>query len=107
VLETNNVVAGHEVGLAVDLDEHADAAVRVDVRHHGTLGRLAAGLLGRLREALGAQEVDRLLDVTGDLDERLLAVGHAGAGALAQVLDHRCRDFHLTCPGRARPRPRG
>src|SRR5262249_61782572 len=102
------LVAGPEVGLAVDLDAHADPAAAVDVRHDGALGRLAAGLLGRLREALGAQVVDRLVHVAADLGQRLLAVRHAGAGALAQVLDHRCTDVrHDLTPGPARPRPRG
>jgi hypothetical protein len=36
------VVARHEVRVAVDLHEHADLAVGVDVGLHGALGRLAA-----------------------------------------------------------------
>jgi hypothetical protein len=87
------VVASDEVGLAVDLDQHADAAAAVDVRHDRALGGLAAGLLGGLGQALGAQVVDRLVHVGVALDERLLAVRHAGAGALAQVLDHVRGDF--------------
>src|SRR5262249_38723106 len=75
-------------------DEHADAAAAVDVRDDGALGRLAARLLRRLRQALRTQVVDRLVHVAGDFDERLLAVRHAGAGALAQVLDHGRGDFH-------------
>src|SRR6185503_817012 len=88
------LVARDEVGLAVDLDEHADAAARVDVRDDGAFGGLTAGLLRRLRETLRAQVVDRLVHVTRDFGERLLAVRHAGAGALAQILDERCSDFH-------------
>src|ERR1044071_869521 len=87
------LVARDEVGLAVDLDEHADPAAAVDVRHHRALGRLAPRLLGGLGQALGAEIVDRLLHIAGDLGQRLLAVGHAGAGALAQVLDQRRSDF--------------
>src|SRR6185436_1987915 len=65
----------------------------VDVREHQALGGLAAGLLGRLGQALLAQVVDRLLCVGVALLQRLLAVRHARAGALAQVLDHRGGDF--------------
>jgi hypothetical protein len=61
------VVARDEVGLAVDLDQHADAAAAVDVRHHGALGGLAAGLLGGLGEALGAEVVDRLLGMSASV----------------------------------------
>src|SRR5690349_5516015 len=57
------VVARDEVGLAVDLDEDADAAAAVDVRDDRALGRLARRLLRGLREALLAQVVDRLVDV--------------------------------------------
>jgi hypothetical protein len=53
------------------------------------LGRDAAGLLGGLRQALLAQPVDRRLHVAVVLGQRLLAVHHADAGGLAQVLDHR------------------
>ena len=42
------VVAGDEVGLAVDLDEHADLAVGVDVGCDDALGGLALAALGGL-----------------------------------------------------------
>ena len=57
------VGAGHEVGLAVDLDEHADPAAGVDVARDEALAGVAAGLLGGRGEALLAQERDGLLDV--------------------------------------------
>src|SRR5690606_18156425 len=45
------VVAGHEVGLAVDLDQHGELAVVVDVgAHHALLGH-AVGLLVGLGDA--------------------------------------------------------
>ena len=47
------------------------------------------GLLGGGGEALGAQPVDRGFQVAAGLVERLLAIHHAGAGALAQVLHRR------------------
>src|SRR5215208_3957561 len=81
------VVAGHEVGVAVDLDEHADLAGAVDVGLDGALGRLAAAhLLGLYAEA-DAQQLDRLVHVAVGLGEGLLAGHHARAGALAQLLD--------------------
>src|SRR5207237_10467561 len=85
------------VGPAVDLEQHADPTAAVDVRHHQAFGRLAAGLLRGLREPLGAQVVDRLVHVTRRLGQRLLAVAHPGAGALAQVLDLGRGDFHGYC----------
>ena len=50
------VGAGHEVGLAVDLDEHADPAAGVDVARHEPFAGLAAGLLRGRGEALLAQD---------------------------------------------------
>ena len=82
------VGAGHEVGLAVDLDQHADLAAGVDVGADHALGGDAAGLLGGARQALLAQVVDGLLHVALGLDQGVLAVHHAGAGALAELLDH-------------------
>src|SRR5215217_2452085 len=80
------VVAGDEVRLAVDLHQHADLAVRVDVGLNGALGGLALAALLRLGGALHPQRLDRLLDVAIRLDEGLLALHHPCAGALAQGL---------------------
>src|ERR1044072_803061 len=100
------VGAGDEGGLAVDLDEHADLAAGVDVGADGPLGGDAAGLLGGARQPLRAQHVDRLLDVALALEEGVLAVHHAGAGALAKLLDHlRCDAHLLTSHRRAGARP--
>src|SRR4051812_38701631 len=46
------LVARDEVGVAVDLDEHADLAVGVDVGLHRALGGLAPGELRRAGDAL-------------------------------------------------------
>src|SRR6185369_13414429 len=74
------VGASHEVGLAVDLDHHADLAPGVDVgTDQPVLGR-AAGLLGGGREPLGAQQFDRFVHVALGLGEGLLAFHHAHAG---------------------------
>src|SRR5438876_5904260 len=78
---------GDEVGLAVDLDQHADLARRVDVGADRAVGGRARRLLGRLGEPALAQEPDRLLDVARRFAERLLAVEQARAGLLAQLLD--------------------
>jgi hypothetical protein len=51
-----------------------------------TFGRSAAGLLGGSGKALGAQRVDGGFDVATGFVQSLLAIHHAGAGALAQVL---------------------
>ena len=65
------------------------------------LGRDPARLLRRLGEALLAQPVDRALDVAGGLVERRLAVHHAGAGLVAQLLHHRRRDVRHGCSFRS------
>jgi hypothetical protein len=49
------------------------------------LGRSAARLLGDGREALGAQQIDRGFHVAAGFVQGLLAIHHAGAGALTQV----------------------
>ena len=79
------VVAGDEVGVAVDLDEHADLAVRVDVGLDGALGGLAAADLGALRR--GARAAARPPPRCRRRSRRgRLAVHHARAGAVAQLL---------------------
>ena len=107
VLEVS--VDGHEVGLAVDLDERTCSTVVVHVAGDGTFVGGAAGLLRKSCETLGAKQVDGLLHVAFGLRERLLAVHHACAGALAQLLDHLGVDLHVSgtfldvarCSGRA------
>ena len=79
------VVAGDEVGLGIDLDDHADIVFDRDADK--ALGSDAAALLGRLGEALLAQPVDRGFDVAVRLAQRVLAVHHARAGLLTQILD--------------------
>ena len=62
-------------------------------------GSDAAGLLGGRGEALLAQPVDGLLDIAGDFGQRALAIHHAGAGLLAQVLDQGGGDLcHVGSP---------
>src|SRR6202008_1097168 len=86
------LVAGHEVGVAVDLDQHADLAAAVDVGGDGALGGLAAADLERLVAGPDAQEPPGRLDIAPRLGEGVLAVHHARAGAVAQLLDLRGGD---------------
>src|SRR6476620_2233069 len=74
-----------EVGLAVDLDQGADA-VGGRGRHEAVGGRAALTLRDAL-EALDAKDLDGLGAVAVGLVERLLDVHHAGARLLAQRLD--------------------
>src|SRR3954454_782769 len=89
------VVAGDEVRVAVDLEEHADLAVGVDVGLHGALGGLAAGELGGTGDALLAQPGHGGVDVPAVLGQPILAVHHARAGAVAQGLDVLRGDGHV------------
>ena len=82
------IVTRDEVGFGIDLDndalgarhDRADEAVRRD----------AIGFLRRLGDALLAQPVDRAFHVAAGRFKRRLAVHHARAGRLAEILDH-CR----------------
>src|SRR5215210_5719254 len=81
------LVAGHEVGVAVDLHQHADLAVGVHVRLDRALRGLATAHLEGLVAEADAQQLGGAIDVAAGLLQRLLAVHHAGAGAVAQLLD--------------------
>src|SRR3954451_20705968 len=81
------LVAGHEVGVAVDLDEHADLAVGVDVGGDGALGGLAAAHLQGLVAEADTQQLDGLVEVAVGLRERTLALHHARARPVAELLD--------------------
>jgi len=81
------VVLGDEVGLAINLDEHADLAVGMDVARDDALAGDAFASLRGLCLTLDAQDLDRLVHVAVGLGERLLAVHRSRAGALAQRLD--------------------
>ena len=94
------VVARDEVGLGIDLDHDALGALDGDADQ--AFGGDAVGLLGGLGQALLAQPIDRGIDVARGFAERGLAIHHARAGHLAQVLDHLCSDLsHCSNPLRA------
>ena len=105
------VVAGHEIGLGVDLDDRSGAARRFD--RDEAFGGDAPGLLGGLGQALLAQPIDGRLDVAVRFGEGGLAIHHARAGLVAELLHHRGGDvrhgwsFHFVDrakPGRSRER---
>src|SRR4029079_11305864 len=81
------LVAGDEVGLAVDLDQGADAVVVVDVGLNRALGGHPLAALGGGGLALDPENLDRLLEVALGLGEGRLAVHHPRACAVAQGLD--------------------
>jgi hypothetical protein len=85
------VVARDEVGLRIDLQQ--GRGVTGGFRRNEALGRHAVGLLGGLRETLLAQPIDGLLDVAAGLVERRLAVHHARAGLVAELLHQGCGDI--------------
>ena len=86
------VALGHEVALAVHLDERAHlrrvvlaGAVEVGLDH--AVGRLAAHTLGRLGDSPLPQQDHSLLEVAVCLLEGPLAVHHAAAGHVTEFLD--------------------
>src|SRR5262249_25292709 len=86
---------GHEIGLAVDLDQHADLAAPMDVGADRSVGGDAGRPLRCLRESLLAQEPERFVEIALGLAERFLAVEEPGAGLLAQLLHE--RQAHQGC----------
>ncbi len=84
------VVAGDEVGFRIDFDHNALGALDGDADQ--TFGRDAAGLLGGLGQTLLAQPIDRTFEIAAGLVQRRLAIHHARAGFLAEVLHHACGD---------------
>ena len=83
-------VAGDEIRLGVDLDQRR--LFRVGGKTDQTFRGDAAGLLGGLGETLGPEPIDRGLDVALGLGKRRLAIHHARARLIAQVLHHGCRN---------------
>ena len=76
-----------EVGLAVDLDHRAHAALLADSRIRHAFGSDAAGLLGSLRQTLFTEPFDSLIHIAVGLGQGLLAVHHADIGHFTQFLD--------------------
>ena len=90
------LVLAHEVGLGVDLDDHAHTIDDGGVSH--ALGGDAAGLLGGSGQALLPQELHGLVHVAVRGGQGLLAVHHAHAGHLAQGLHIGSSKCHFQYP---------
>ena len=84
-------VAADEVGLAIHFDEHT--AIAFNVRDDSALCGHASRFLSRGGESFLAKDLRRLFHVTVRFSEGVLHVHHAGAGALAQILDHCARNL--------------
>src|SRR5690606_30327670 len=81
------LVARDEVGLGVDLDDHAEGLVVSRGGGDDALGGLAVGaLVGDLLTLL-AEDLDGGVEVAVGFGEGLLAVHHPDAGAVAEALD--------------------
>ena len=87
------LVLAHEVGLGVDLDHDAHTVDHSGIGH--ALGGNAAGLLGGGGHALLTQPLHGLVHIAVGGGQRLLAVHHAHAGHLAQVLHISCGKSHF------------
>ena len=78
------IVAGDEVGFGIDFDQRAGIAA--DGNADQAFGGDAAGFLRGLGKAFLAQPVDRGFHVAAGFGQRVLAIHHARAGLVAQVL---------------------
>src|SRR5699024_5789164 len=76
----------NKVGLRVDLDDRAYAALIAYGRADNALSRNTVRLLGSLGETLLTQQLDRLVKVAVRLGQRLLAVHHAYVGHFTELL---------------------
>jgi hypothetical protein len=84
------VVLRDRLGLAPNGDDRSD--VPVDAREHLALSGLTAGALACGGEASFAQDAACLLEIAVGFDERALALHHARAGLVAELLDLRRGD---------------
>ncbi len=98
------VVAGDEVGFGIDFHQRARALADGDADK--AFGGHAAGLLGGLGDAFLAQPIDGGFHVAAGLVQRLLAVHHARAGLVAQVLHHAAVMFAIEASVAASPAKR-
>ena len=89
ILDERNERSGAraEVGLAVDLDDGADAALVADSSVSHAFGGDTASLLGSLCKALFTEPLNSLVHVAVGLDEGLLAVHHTDVGHFTQFLN--------------------
>src|SRR5215211_4707382 len=91
---------GHEVGLAVELDQHAELGWqvrvgRVQVGVDDALGGAAPGALLHAGLAALAQQLGGLVQVAARLPQRVPAVHHPGPGGVPEGLDLSGRDLHV------------
>src|SRR5262252_2903357 len=91
------VGAGDKVALAVDLNQDADLASRVDVAGHGAFAGGAGRLLSRSGNAFLAQPYDGGFDVSFGLGQCLLAVHHGRIGLVPKFLYLRGSNVHGAC----------
>jgi hypothetical protein len=80
------LVARHEIGLGIDLDD--DAVIAAVRKPHKALGGDTSGFLRGLGETFLAKPIDRGLDLALRFVQGRLAIHHARAGLLAKLLDH-------------------
>ena len=86
-------VAGDEVGLAIDFDEHADFVADMDVGADDAFLGFAAGFFRGGGGAFFAQDGFGGGEVALGFDEGFLAVHHACAGFFAELFDEVGGDF--------------
>jgi len=88
------LIARYEIGLGVDLNHGPDGSLCRDPDQ--PFGGNSPSLAGGRCQTFLSQPVDGGLDVATALAERPLAIHHARAGPLAQLLDQRGGHFrHL------------
>src|SRR5579885_160584 len=80
-------IAGHEIRLAVDFDDHADLTPGMNVAADKTFRCGPARLLGGNSLAALSQNRESLIQVAARFIQGLLALHHGRAAYLAQLLD--------------------
>ena len=88
---------GEEVSLAIDLDQHAELAARMNVGPDRAFRSDAARALGGRGDAFLTQPYGGLFEVTLALGQRLFAIHYTRAGLLPQLSYDIGVDFHRSC----------
>src|SRR5205823_5417823 len=75
----------YKIGLAIHLDQHADFALKMNVRGHDAFFRRARGFSASSGDAFCAQDRFCLLKIAAAFDKGALAIHHPRVGLLAEL----------------------
>src|SRR6267143_1248064 len=80
-------VLGHEIGLAIDFNQHANFALQMNIRGDDALLGHARRLLARARDSFGSQNRFRFGEVATGFGQSAFAIHHSRVRFFAELLD--------------------